>query len=133
MTPPLPSPAATPAADPTPAATPTAPPPAPEAVVRSAALRGANGHAASGNADIVRRGESFALELRRNFRIDSGFNDVYLTREPGGISAGDLNLGDLRATSGAQSYAMPHDGGGYGYVLLWCRPFRVPIALGELR
>ena len=25
------------------------------------------------------------------------------------------------------------DGGEYRYVMLWCRPFRVPIGVGELR
>ena len=126
-----PSPTLPSAPFPAPAATPT--PDVTDTVLRSAALRGANGHSASGTAEIVRTGASFSLELRGNFRIDSGFNDVYLVRDPGGISAGDLNLGDLRATSGAQSYAMPNDGSAYSHVLLWCRPFRVPIALGDLR
>ena len=49
-----------------------------------------------------------------DFRIDSGNNDVYLTAQPGGIAPGDLNLGNMRALTGQQSYAMPDDGSRYG-------------------
>lgn len=102
-------------------------------VLRSASLGGANGHSASGTAEIVSQGGRHTLELRSNFRIDSGNNDVYLTRSSTGIASGDLNLGAMRALTGAQSYDMPHDGGAYRYVMLWCRPFQVPIGVGELR
>jgi len=122
----------TPGPAPTPAPTPTPTPAA--SVVRSAAIGGANGHSAAGTADIVRDpSNTFTLEMRSDFRIDSGRNDVYLTRSPGGIAADDLNLGDMKATSGAQSYPLPNDGSAYRYVMLWCRPFQVPIGLGELR
>jgi hypothetical protein len=94
---------------------------------------GANGHSASGTAEIVRNGNDHTLELRSDFRIDSGNNDVYLTRSASGIDGGDLNLGNMRSITGAQGYTMPNDGAGYRYVMLWCRPFRVPIGVGELR
>lgn len=116
-----------PAPQPSPAASPQA------VVLRSAALRGANGHSASGTARIVREGGSHRLELGSDFRIDSGNNDVYLTREPGNPRDGDLNLGEMRQTTGEQRYAMPDDGARYAHVVLWCRPFRVPIGLGELK
>jgi hypothetical protein len=102
-------------------------------VLRSAVIRGANGHAAAGIAQIVRTGEAYALELGSDFRIDIGSVDVYLTRGAGGIADGDLNLGSLRSLTGAQSYPIPNDGSAYVYVLLWCRPFRVPIGVGQLR
>jgi hypothetical protein len=124
---PAPSPAATPAPTPDPM-----PNPGPT-VLRSAQIGGANGHSASGTAEILQDGTTFSLRFKGNFRIDSGNNDVYLTSDPGGITGSDLNLGPLRETSGAQSYTMPHDGGAYRYVMLWCRPFRVPIGVGELR
>lgn len=127
---PTPAPSATPA--PAPSATPV-PVPSGPTVLRSAAISGANGHAASGTAEIVRDGSRHTLELRSNFRIDSGNNDVYLTRSPNTIASDDLNLGNMRSLTGAQSYDMPNDGGGYRYVMLWCRPFRVPIGVGELR
>jgi hypothetical protein len=118
-----PVPASTPAVSPSPAAV----------VVRAAVIRGANGHAAAGLAEIVRSADAYALELRSDFRVDIGSVDVYLTRGGAGIADGDLNLGSLRSLTGAQSYPMPSDGSVYTYVLLWCRPFRVPIGVGELR
>jgi hypothetical protein len=81
----------------------------------------------------VLQGGRYSLELRSDFQIDSGRNDVYLSSRPDRVSSGDLNLGDMKALEGAQSYPLPDDGGRYAYVLLWCRPFNVPIGVGELR
>ncbi len=120
---------------PSPAPGPT-PTPSPEptlTVLRRAALHGANGHSTSGSARIERTGESHALRLGDDFRIDSGNTDVYLAHSSDRVRDGDLNLGELRRLTGAQSYALPHDGGQYAYVVLWCRPFRVVIGLGELQ
>jgi len=132
---PEPTPTPAPAPTPTPAPVPTPTPssdPTPT-VLRTATIHGANGHGAGGTARIVSRSGQQVLELGSDFRIDSGRNDVYLANSPNGISSGDLNLGDMKAVSGAQSYDIPGDGTGYRYVLLWCRPFQIPIALGELR
>lgn len=132
---PTPAPTPTPAPSPTPApeATPTPTPTPGPVVLRTARIHGANGHSTQGTARIVREGGSHRLELGSDFRIDSGNNDVYLTRSPSGIAGSDLNLGPMRALAGAQSYPMPGDGAAYGYVMLWCRPFRVPIGVGDLR
>jgi len=102
-------------------------------VLRRAAIGGANGHSAGGTAEIVRTGATHTLEFSSDFRIDTGSIDVYLANQTNGVTGADMNLGNLRSLSGAQSYAMPNDGSGYRYVLLWCRPFRVPIGIGELR
>jgi hypothetical protein len=102
-------------------------------VLRTARMMGANGHNASGSARIVRRGTSHTLELRDDFRIDGGENDVYLARGTDRVGSGDLRLGALGSRTGAQSYDLPHDGSQYPYVVIWCRPFAIPIGLGELR
>lgn len=125
---PTPAPTPGPGASPTPA--PTAPPG--PTVLRRATLRGAHGHSCSGTAAIVQDGRTFTLELRSDFRIDTGSIDVVLSNDPDSIDGG-LNLGDLKSMRGAQSYPMPNDGAAYRYLVLWCRPFRVPIGLGELR
>lgn len=116
----------------TPAPNPSAPPAGPT-VLRTAPIEGANGHAASGTARILRDGDSFTLELGGDFRIDSGNNDVYLARDSATVTSGDLNLGDMKSITGLQTYAMPNDGGAYSFVVLWCRPFRIPIGFGRLR
>ncbi len=116
-----------------PTAVPSSAPSPLAATLRSAVIRGANGHAASGTARVVSEGGAHFLELGEDFRIDSGNNDVYLTRAPGTRTESDLNLGNMRALTGAQRYALPDAATGYAYVMLWCRPFQVAIGLGELR
>jgi hypothetical protein len=97
-------------------------------------MRGANGHSAGGNVRIVRNGNRYRLEFGSDFRIDSGSIDVYLSRADDAPASGDLNLGNMQSLTGAQSYEMgANDGSAYRYVLLWCRPFRVPIGVGELQ
>lgn len=128
---PVAEPSPSPAPEPTPTPTPTPPPGS--VVLRRATITGANGHAAGGTAEIVQAGAAFSLELRQDFRIDTGSIDVYLANQTDGVRSTDLNLGDLRSRTGAQSFALPDAGNGYRYVLLWCRPFRIPIGLGELR
>lgn len=130
-----------PAAPPAPVTTPmpAAPSPSPEpvsdepVVLRTARIFGANGHSASGSARIVRWRGRHQLELGSDFRIDSGNNDVYLTNSDRAPLASDLNLGSMHATRGHQVYELPDDGSRFAYVMLWCRPFRVPIGIGELR
>ncbi len=96
-------------------------------------MGGANGHTGSGTAQIVQDGGRYRLEFSSSFRVSGAANsDVYLTNSTNGI-AGELNLGNLRSGSGAQSYSIPNDGSGYRYVLIWCRPFTIPIGLGELK
>lgn len=125
------TPAATPA--PTPVITPTpTPTPSGPTVLRRTSFSGAAGHSASGTAEIVRDGSSFSLEFRNDFRIDSGNNDVILTNSTSSMDGG-RNLGNMKSTSGAQSYSMSDGGSDFRYVILWCRPFRIPIGVGELR
>jgi hypothetical protein len=81
----------------------------------------------------VRESGRHRLEFLDDFRIDSGNNDVYLAREADTVSAADLNLGELRSTRGAQHYDLPDAGTQYRFVVLWCRPFRIPIGVGELQ
>jgi hypothetical protein len=125
-TPGSPSPAAPP--PPTPSPSPAGP-----MILRSASLRGVNGHGAGGTARILLTADRYALELGSDFRIDSGNNDVYLAAQPDTVTPADLNLGNMRSLTGLQAYDMPNDGSRFRFVILWCRPFRVPIGLGELR
>jgi hypothetical protein len=102
-------------------------------VVRTATLLGSNGHRSEGRVDIVNDGGAFRLEFRADFQIDRGTVDVYLSGQPDRLTESDRNLGNLGSTSGAQSYPLADDGRAYSHVLLWCRPFRIPITFGELR
>ena len=44
-----------------------------------------------------------------------------------------LDLGAIKAFSGAQSYDLPDDGSAYRYVVIWCRAVSLPFGFGELR
>jgi hypothetical protein len=102
-------------------------------VLRTASFHGAHGHSASGTARVVDVGGAYRLEFLADFKVDTGSIDVYLARGQDTVDMSrDLNLGNMLARTGAQSYAMPNAGAAYRYVLLWCRPFRVPIGVGEL-
>jgi hypothetical protein len=96
-------------------------------------MQGSNGHRSQGRVDIVAEAGAHRLEFRQDFLIDTGSIDVYLSRQADRVTTADLNLGNLRSLAGAQAYDLPHDGSAFSHVLLWCRPFRVPIAFGELR
>ncbi len=125
---------------PTPTTTPPpnsapAPTPAPNQVVvlRTASMRGANGHSASGTARIVREGGAHRLEFLPDFSINNGSNDLFLTRGQNLDRSRDLFVGALASRTGAQSYSLPSEASEYRYVLIWCRPFAIPIGIGELR
>jgi len=125
---PTPTPQATPAPTPTPTPTPSQP-----TVLRATSFQGANGYSTEGRAAIVAEAGRYRLELRSDFRTSqSGALDVRLCRETG-CRGGDLNLGAIKAFSGAQSYELPDDGSAYSYVVIWCRAVALPFGFGELR
>ena len=132
---PAPSPTPTPASVPPttlPAPSPS-PSPSGPTVLLTARMRGANGHNASGTVRVVRLGAGYTLEFLGDFRIDGGSNDIYLARSATVNMSRDLLVASLRSRTGAQSYALPGDGQGYPFVILWCRPFQIPIGVGELQ
>ncbi len=124
--------ASAPSSVPSPGPTPSAPP-APVVVLRTAPMRGVNGHSASGTARIVVENGSHRLEFLSDFSINNDNNDLFLTRGQSLDRSRDLFVGALANRTGAQSYALPGEGSEYRYVLIWCRPFAIPIGIGELR
>lgn len=122
-------PAPTPTPEPTPTPTPTPPP---TATLRTASIRGYNGHACGGSASILRENGQYILELSNDFRVNGGVNEVILSTSDD-PSRNDLRLGDLVARNGKSRYTMPDDGSRYRNVLIWCRPYTITICYGELR
>lgn len=124
------SPSAPSPSAPAPSPTPT---PASATLLRSATFESANGYFTAGSAAIVREGSAHRLELREDFRTSqSAALDVRLCRDTRCTSA-DLDLGTIRAFSGAQQYALPDDGSAYRYAVIWCRAVNLPFGFGELR
>jgi Electron transfer DM13 len=110
-----------------------APAPAPAAPVRvsSGPLNGI-GHSASGEAEIIRQPDGSYVVRFSNFDIEGTPGPVvYVVQGENQEDPGGADLGSLRGNVGTTSdYAVPsgtEPGPGWT-VLVWCRPFGVPIA-----
>ncbi len=101
----------------------------------SGALRGLDGHEATGTASVL---EAAGAVFVRVADLDSTRSpDVRVWLVPAGQvapSAGGVDLGGLKGNVGSANYAVPPgtDVGQYGTVLLWCRAFSTPIGAADL-
>jgi hypothetical protein len=89
------------------------------------------GHDASGDARLIRTGDSLLVRLE-NFQVESG-PDFFVWLVPGAGKQspdGGVSLGKLKASKGNQNYPVPAGTGVDGpvTVLIWCRAFAVPVA-----
>ena len=95
---------------------------------------GADGHAGSGVATVIREPGGPRVLTFTEFDVDPGVDvDVYLTASPDDIND-RIELGDLKGNVGDQQYEIPADAdlGRYPNVILWCKPFTVRIAFASL-
>ncbi len=95
---------------------------------------GADGHAGSGVATLIREPSGSRVLTFTEFDVDPGVDvDVYLTASPDDIDD-RIELGDLKGNVGDQQYEIPADAdlGRYSNVILWCKPFTVRIAFASL-
>ena len=102
----------------------------------------AKAHRGAGGATVVRRDGSTYLVLDAAFATDAGPRlHVFLTGHPDPAnsadvhSAGDADLGPLKATSGAQVYEIPATAadGDWKSVVVYCVPFKVVFTSASLR
>jgi len=133
---PAPEPTATPTA--TPAAAAETPTPAPARTVRllRGKLRGADGHAGTGTATVVRKAQCGRRLTFTDFDADGGIDvRVYLVAGDGSDVEDHVELGRLKGERGDQQYTVPPsvDLSRYGTVVLWCVPASVRIAVAPLR
>ena len=101
---------------------------------RSGAFEGLNGYSVSGTAVLEMGTTSARLVLNEDFRAQNGPGlYVYLSPEKGGVSGG-VNLGELTATSGAQTYDIPDtvNPDDFDFVIIHCQPFDIPFGAAEL-
>ena len=111
-----------------------------EALIASGTFEGRSGDEGRGAARLGRRaGGGFALELGADFFSTSvpGPVAVLSTRPDLGTelkpSLGDLEVGPLVASSGAQVIGFAADPGARRYLWVYCKPFGVEIARAALR
>ena len=99
------------------------------------AFAGADGHAASGRATVVREQDGNRILTFTDFDADPGPGVVvYLARDEANVDD-VIELGDLKGNVGDQQYEIPADANlsEYGTVILWCVPFTTRIAVAPLR
>jgi hypothetical protein len=95
---------------------------------------GADGHAGTGTATVVREAGGKRTLTFTEFDVDPGAKvEVWLTRDES--STDDrVELGGLKGNVGDQQYEVPADAdlGDYDTVVLYCTPFTVRIAVAPL-
>ncbi len=86
-----------------------------------------------GTATLTIDGNDLLLQFGDDFRCSNGPNlHVYLANGPS-ISAGGVDLGSLRSTSGAQSYRFNGSNNvDFTHVIIHCVPFNVSFGFAEL-
>jgi len=104
-------------------------------LVRMGTFTGANGYTVQGTAILDRTSDQSILRFGSDFQSQSGPGlYVYLSPNANNVDGG-VNLGELKATSGEQEYAIPgnFDPEDYDHVLVYCQPFRVPFGTAPLQ
>lgn len=98
-------------------------------------LTGADGHAASGSATLIREPDGKRVLTLTDLDADPGPDvNVYLSTSTDGIDDA-IDLGSLKGEVGNQQYSIPDDAdlSDYDDLVLWCKPFTTRIATAELR
>ncbi|MGI8633730.1 MAG: DM13 domain-containing protein [Solirubrobacterales bacterium] len=125
------------ASDETDQATKAEPEPEPmDTELASGSFRGADNHAGSGKAELIKLADGGRRLQFRDFDVDPGPTVVVrLTPGPGTVSGSQVvELGELKGTKGNQSYTVPKDADldSLDTVVIYCTPFSVRIAVAEL-
>lgn len=100
----------------------------------SGEITGADGHAGSGRAAVVREEGGSRKLTFTDFEIDPGPGVVvWLTRDESSLDD-RIELGGLKGNVGDQQYEIPADAdlGEYDTVVLYCTPFTVRMAVASL-
>ena len=95
---------------------------------------GADGHAGSGVATVVREPDGGRTLTFTEFEVDPGPGvEVWLTRSESSLDD-RIELGGLKGNVGNQQYEIPADANlaDYDTVVLYCTPFTVRIAVAPL-
>jgi hypothetical protein len=113
--------------------------PIPERTIRRGTFSGRGSYTGRGSVEIVRTSAgAFEARLGADFFASNvpGPHFVLTTRDRIGAridpGAGDIDLGAMSRTSGAQTYAAPAAAENASFAWIYCRPFGVEIARAEL-
>ena len=114
--------------------TPRAPTAATTTRLRAGRLHGID-HAASGGVGLYRLGDRLVLRFEGVAVQGTPGPSVHLVPRGHRTPTGGVRLGRLKAEHGSFSYSLPTgiDPARAWSVLIWCDPYRTPIAGGDLR
>ncbi|MBT29022.1 DM13 domain-containing protein [Chondrinema litorale] len=99
---------------------------------RRGTFAGLNSYDVEGDFILEQKGSSLELTFSGNFSATQGPGlHVYLTNNNNSVSGG-VDLGELKANSGAQTYEIEDTElfNAYSYIMIYCQPFGVPFGLG---
>jgi len=88
-------------------------------------FQGSGRYDVTGTATITGRNGQLTLSFAENFSSSSGPDlFVWLVKDESDLSSA-LELGELSATAGAQSYTLPNDTDieDYSHIYIWCKQF----------
>lgn len=101
--------------------------------LRMGTFVGLNNYRVEGSFQMELVNDSFVqLNFESNFSTSNGPGlYVYLSNNQNSVSGG-LDLGELKANTGAQTYEFNNPGlfNAYQYVIIYCKPFGVPFGRG---
>lgn len=101
---------------------------------RTGAFAGREGHAGQGTVRIINRGGDLVVRFDDDFEVTNG-PDLFVYFGNNGSYDARANLGPLKGNVGSQNYVIPSeiDYAKYSEVWIWCRAFRTPFAVAELK
>lgn len=104
-----------------------------ERVLAKGQFSGRSGHKVSGTVEIVKTSSGYEVRLADNFKID-GAPGPYLGFGQNGKYVFKTEFSKLRKKRGKQSYTVPSkiDVNKYDTFFIWCKPYKVPLAIAKL-
>lgn len=103
-------------------------------VVLKGQLSGRSGHKVSGTVHIVKTNSGYRVQFQKNFKLD-GAPGPYLGFGNGGKYKRSTEFSKLYKNRGSQTYKVPNrvDVTKFDTFIIWCKPYKVPLAIAKLK
>jgi hypothetical protein len=104
-------------------------------VIIQGTFKGANGHATSGTAQLVKLDAGgYVIRFGKDFKHDGTAPDATVGLGKSGYDK-TTDLGRLRENKGAQDYALPagFDPAGYNEIYVWCTEYAVSLGVAKAK
>lgn len=104
-------------------------------VIVEGTFKGANGHATSGSAQLVKLDAGgYVIRFGKDFKHDGTAPDATVGLGKSGYDK-TTDLGRLRENNGAQDYALPagFDPAGYNEIYVWCTQYAVSLGVAAVK